>query len=97
VACKPTRKPYLGIRPDRQPGDGADAPEPDRPLTPVDYFSSPAPAVPSRWWDEGVQAFSEALAHARVQASYKRLGIGGMWFAPVGEKRVDQVQMRQKE
>jgi hypothetical protein len=66
-------------------------------MTPVDYFSSSAPAFPSQQWDEGVQAFSEVLAHARVLASHKPLCIGGMWFAPIGEKRVHQVQMRQKE
>ena len=58
----------------------------DRMLTPVDYFSSPTAAIPSLWWDEGVQAFSEALADARVQASYGTLYPRGMWFAPVGEK-----------
>ena len=58
----------------------------DRMLTPVDYFSSPTPALPSLWWDEGVQAFSEALADARVQASYRPLCPCGMCFAPVGEK-----------
>ena len=37
-------------------------------LTPVDYCSSPAPALPSLWGDEGVEPFSDELADARVQA-----------------------------
>jgi hypothetical protein len=55
-------------------------------LTPVDYFSSPAPALPSPWEGEGVEAFSDALADARVQAHDELLCPGGMWFAPIGEK-----------
>jgi transposase-like protein len=50
-------------------------------LTPVDYFASPAPALPSLGWDEGAEVCSGARADARVQARCGFLCPCGMWFA----------------
>ena len=66
-------------------------------LTPVDYFSSPAPAFRSLGWDEGAEEFGEALTDARVQARDRSRCPCGMWFAPMDEKSFHQVQVKQKE
>ena len=60
-------------------------------LTPGDDCSSPPPAFPSRWWEAGVQAFSETCAEARMQAHDGPLCPCGMCFASGEEKSAHQV------